>query len=167
LNLGSRFGLYSLAGCVTLLPLLVLPAMVGVLVDGGVLDEGRAGWAASLGFFGSAAISMVLAFFMHRVDLRKIATGALVLAAAGDAMSAMLGAQPELLLVTRFVTGMGTGAAYTAIVAAFARERHVDRGYGAFITLQFIISGVGLYLLTVNAEALGYRGMYLTFAARV
>ena len=43
MNLVSRFGIYSIAGTITLMPLLVLPALVGVLVDESTLSEVQAG----------------------------------------------------------------------------------------------------------------------------
>jgi MFS family permease len=163
-TLFNRFGIYSLAGCISLMSLLVLPAMVGVLVDESTLTEEQAGLAASIGFFGAAAIAFVMAFRMHSLDLRKTAIIGFVLAAAGDACSGFVADHSTLFMFIRFMTGMAGGAAYTAIVAAFARERHVDRGYGLFITLQFIVSGLGLYLVPVYSAWLSVTGMYLVFA---
>ena len=164
MTLLGRFGIYSLAGCISLMSLLVLPAMVGVLVDESPLTEEQAGVAASIGFFGAAAIAFVMAFRMHRLDLRKTAMLGFLLAALGDASSGFIADQPALFMLVRFMTGVATGAAYTAIAAAFAREKHVDRGYGIFITLQFTISGFGLYLVPVYSAWLSVTGIYLIFA---
>jgi hypothetical protein len=68
-------------------------------------------------------------------------------------------------LPVRLAAGVGAGAAYTVVVAAFARLPDVDRGYGLFVTLQFIVSGIGLYLLPVYSRALGVEGMFLSIAA--
>jgi MFS family permease len=163
-SLVKRFSIYSLAGTISLMSLLVLPAMVGVLVDESPLTEAQAGLAASAGFFGAAAIAFVMAFHMHGLNLRKTAMVAFALAAVGDAACGFIVDQAGLFMAARFVTGVAGGAAYTAILAAFARERHVDRGYGMFITLQFIVSGLGLYLLPVYGGWLNVTGMYLVFA---
>ncbi len=45
-----QFSVYSVIGTASFLPLLVLPAMVGVLVDEAALSESFAGWAASANF---------------------------------------------------------------------------------------------------------------------
>lgn len=164
MTLLNRFGIYSLAGCISLMSLLVLPAMVGVLVDESSLTEEQAGLAASIGFFGAATIAFIMAFRMHSLDLRKTAMFAFILAAVGDAYSGFVADQPTLFMLIRFLTGIAGGAAYTAIIAAFAREKHVDRGYGLFITLQFIVSGLGLYLVPVYSAWLSVTGMYLIFA---
>jgi MFS family permease len=164
-TLPGRFGIYSLAGCISLMSLLVLPAMVGVLVDESPFTEEQAGLAASIGFFGAAAVAFFMAFRMHRLDLRRTAMLAFLLAALGDASSGFIVNHPALFMFIRFMTGVAGGAAYTAIVAAFAREKHVDRGYGIFITLQFIVSGLGLYLVPVYSPWLSVTGLYLIFAA--
>lgn len=164
MNLVSRFGIYSVAGTITLMPLLVLPALVGVLVDESTLSEAQAGWAASIGFLGSALIALVMAFRMHHLDLRITAMLAFGFAIIGDAVSGFLVDHVFIFMLIRFLTGIGAGAAYTAVVAAFAREPHTDRGYGLFITLQFIVSGIGLYLLPVYGSVLNVKGVYLGFA---
>jgi predicted MFS family arabinose efflux permease len=158
-----EFFLYSAVGIVSLMPLLVLPATVGVLVDEIAMPESFAGWVASAGFIGAAVIALILAFRMHHIDLRRLAIAALAFAAVGDAVSAFAASETTLFLAIRFCTGLGTGAAYVAAVSAFARFDNCEQGYGVFITLQFIVSGLGLYLLPVFSASLGVTGMYLSF----
>jgi len=165
MSLLGRFGIYSVIGVISLVPLLVLPAMIGTLVDESSLGEARAGWSASLNFFGGAAAALLMALRMHRLDLRRVAVLAFAVAALGDLASAFSANQAELFLPARLLAGIGAGAAYTVVVAAFARLPDVDRGYGLFITLQFIISGAGLYVLPVYSPALGVEGMFLSIAA--
>jgi len=164
MTLLGRFGVYSLIGTISLMPLLVLPAMIGTLVDETILSEALAGWSASLNFFGGAAAALIMALRMHRLDLRRVASVAFAVAAVGDLASAFSGNHAALFLAIRFVTGIGAGAAYTVVVAAFARLSDVDRGYGLFVTLQFIVSGLGLYGLPVYSEILGVEGMFLSIA---
>lgn len=163
-NLGL-FAAYSFIGSVTLMPLLVLPAMVGVLVDRAGLSESLAGWAAASGALGGALAAMALALRMHRLDLRKTATIALAVAMVADTASAYAAAPTLAFIAIRFVTGVVIGAAHVAAISAFPRLPDFERGYGLFVTLQFIVSGLGLYLLPVYSEELGAHGMYLSFAA--
>lgn len=165
MQLVYRFGIYSVLGSIPLMSLLVLPAAVGVLVDESSLSESQAGWAASINFIGGALVALVMAFQMQKLDLRRVAVWAFLFSALGDGLSAFAADNTTLFMAIRFATGIGTGAAYTVAIAAFARERHVDRGYGIFVTLQFIISGLGLYFLPVYSSLLGVTGMYLGFAA--
>ena len=160
-----RFGLLSVIGCITLMPLLVLPAMVGTLIDETTLTETQAGWSASLNFLGGAIIAGLMALRMHRLDLSKVAAIGLLIAAIGDGLSGFSAGHAPVFLFVRFCTGVGAGAAYTAVLAAFARLPDVDRGYAVFVTLQFTLSGLGLFLLPVFSQYLGASGMFLTIAA--
>jgi predicted MFS family arabinose efflux permease len=164
-NLYPRFGVYSVLGCLTLLNLLVLPAMVGVVTDHTLLTEAQSGWAASANFMAASMVALFMALRMHRLHLRHVAIAGLLLAAASDLASAHVAGSLYAFLAGRFMAGIGAGAAYTAVVAAFARLPEVDRGYGVFVTLQFIVSGLGLYILPVFSADLGFSGMFYAFAA--
>jgi predicted MFS family arabinose efflux permease len=160
----SRFCAYSVIGTVTLMPLLVLPAMVGVLVDDTGMSESFAGWVASANFSGGALIGLLIALRIHRLDLKRTAAIGLAIAIGLDTLSAFVVTPHAGFLLLRFMTGLAAGAAHVAALSAFARHDDVDRGYGMFVTLQFIVSGLGLYVLPVYSEQLGVTGMYLMFA---
>lgn len=163
-NLG-KFCTFSVIGTVALMPLLILPALIGVLVDESLMSESFAGWSASVNFAGGALVALVMAFRMHRLHQRKTAVLALALAMAGDLASGFATGSEAAFLAARFVAGVGAGAAYTIALAAFARFADVERGYGIFVTLQFIVSGIGLYVLPVYSPYLGTPGMFLLIAA--
>ncbi len=160
-----QFSVYSVIGTVSFLPLLVLPAMVGVLVDEAALSEGFAGWVASANFFGFSLVALLMAFQMHRVDLRRIATVGLAIAVVADAVSAYLAAPTAAFLLIRFITGSANGAAQIAALAAVARLDDAERGFGLVITLQFIAAALGCYILPIYSTELGATGMFLLFAA--
>lgn len=159
-----QFGMLSILGTITLMTLLVLPAMVGTLVDETSLTEVQAGWSASLNFLGGATIAGLMALRMHHLDLRRISMFGFLLAATGDALAGFSADHAWLFMALRFFTGVGSGIAYTSVLAAFARLPEVDRGYALFVTLQFVVSGLGLFFLPVFSEALGARGMFLSLA---
>jgi MFS family permease len=161
----ARFCIFSIIGTVALLPLLILPAMIGVLVDESSMTESFAGWSASVNFAGGALVALAMAFRMHRLDLRRIAAIALALAMAGDIASGLAVNSDAGFLTARFLAGIGAGAAYTIALAAFARFADVERGYGIFVTLQFVVSGIGLYVLPVYSALLHTPGMFLLIAA--
>ena len=128
MTLLGRFGVYSVIGTISLLPLLVLPAMIGTLVDETLLGETRAGWSASLNFFGGAVAAGVMALRMHRLDLRRVAYQSFALAAAGDIASAFSANHTLLFPAIRRVARNVSGAAYTEVLGAFARLPHVYPG---------------------------------------
>jgi predicted MFS family arabinose efflux permease len=161
----SRFAVFSVIGSVTLMPLLVLPAMVGVLVDQAGMSESMAGWSASLHFAGSAVIGLLMSLRIHHLNLRQAGSLALALAFGMDIVSAFTAGPTILFLAVRTVAGVMLGVAYVAAATSFARYDDYERGFGLFITLQFIISGVGLYIVPVYSDELGARGLFLAFAA--
>ena len=147
------------------MPLLVLPAMIGVLVDQANMSESLAGWSASMNFMGAAGIGMLMSVRIHHLNLRQVATLALVLAVAADIASAFTAGPTVTFLVVRTIAGAMLGAAYIAAASSFARYDGYERGFGIFVTLQFIISGLGLYVVPVYSDELGARGLFLMFAA--
>ncbi len=161
----SRFAVFSVIGSITLMPLLVLPAMVGVLVDQAHMSESLAGWSASLNFLGAAIIGLLLSFRIHHLNLRQVGTLALALAAVADLASAAATGSTMAFLVVRLFAGAALGAAYVTAASSFARYDGYERGFGLFVTLQFTISGLGLYALPVYSDELGARGLFIIFAA--
>jgi predicted MFS family arabinose efflux permease len=160
-----QFSVYSVIGTVSFLPLLVLPAMVGVLVDEAALSESFAGWVSSANFVGFSLVALIMAFRMHRVDLCRLATVTLAFAVVADVISAYLAAPTAAFLLIRFIAGSANGAAQIAALSAIARIDDAERGFGLLITLQFIVAALGCYILPVYSAELGATGMFLLFAA--
>jgi predicted MFS family arabinose efflux permease len=160
----SRFAVFSVIGSITLMPLLVLPAMIGVLVDRAGMSESLAGWSASLNFLGSAVIGLLMSLRIHHLSLRRVGMAALALAIIADLASAVTAGPTTTFLAVRTIAGIVLGAAYVTAASSFARFDDYERGFGLFVTLQFIISGLGLYVVPVYSEALGARGLFVSFA---
>ncbi len=146
------------------MPLLVLPAMIGVLVDQAGMSESFAGWSASLNFLGVAIVGLVISLKVHHINLRKLGRLALVLAIFADLISATTIGSTTIFLVVRVIAGITLGAGYIAAVSSFARYDDYERGFGIFVTLQFMISGTGLYLVPVYSDWLGASGLFYLFA---
>lgn len=162
----ARTTALALLGCVTLLPLLILPLMVGGFVDYLGLEENQAGWLASAGFLGAALAALLLAFRMHHLDLVRLAFFSLLLMIIADALSAFTGAETRAWLAAlRFLSGLGGGLAYGAVMGSFASWKEPDRAYGLFMAMQFAVSAAGLYLLPIWLPFLGIKGLFLGLAA--
>ncbi len=146
------------------MPLLVLPAMIGVLVDNAGMSDSTAGWSASTGFLASAVIGLVMSLRIHHLNLRRVAVMTLLLALVADLASAMTAGDSVLFFVARALSGIGLGAAYVAAVSSFPRFDGFERGFGIFVTMQFTVSGLGLYVVPVYADQIGAQGLFLAFA---
>jgi MFS family permease len=160
----SRTARICVIGSTSLLPILVLPVMVGGFVDLLGLSESEAGWLASAGFFGAAGMALPLAFRIHRLDLRKLAWLGLLLMAVTDGISISAASLPITLLIgLRMVSGAASAAAYGAVMSSFASWREPDRAYGFFMAVQFAVSAVGLFLLPHWLPDVGIAGLFGLF----
>lgn len=160
----KRTALVALPGCVSLMPLLVLPVMVGGFVDDLNLGEREAGLLASAGFLGAACTALVLSFRIHHLDLRRIALLGLIVMAITDGLSIAAASMPlQLLTALRFTSGSASAAAYGAVISAYASWREPDRAYGLFMAVQFAVSGIGLYLLPTAIPHIGVAGIFAMF----
>jgi hypothetical protein len=159
----SIWGL-TLLGCTTLIPILIGPVIVGVLIDSGGFTPGDAGLTAGYGAVGSVAVALACALTMHRLPLRSLALAGMVLGTLANALAAFTFEDRTLFYVLRAVSAMGEGAAYAAIMSAFAREEGSERCYGLFMMLQFGIAGVFLWALPTYLPDLSVQALYLGFA---
>ena len=154
----------SFLGSVAILPLLVLPVMVGSLVDYLGMTESLAGWAAAAGFLGGALAAVVISLRIHHLDLRKLALYGLLVMLTCDAACIAAPSLPTwLFFALRFLSGIGAAGAYASVMSAFARTRQPDRAYGLFMAMQFAGSAIGLYGLPFLLPLAGIEGLYISF----
>ena len=130
----SRILFLSALGCVPLMGLLVLPVLVGGFVDDLGLSERDAGLLASASFLGAAVAALILAPLIGRLNLRRLATvGLLIMAVADGACIFVDRLSIEVLVVLRFLSGLGSAGVYGAVMGGFAGFRQPDRAYGLFM----------------------------------
>ncbi len=156
----------SVLGSVSLMPLLILPTMVGALVDYAGFTEAEAGWVAAVGFAGSALGAIVAGLRIRHFDPRILGVVGLIFLAVFDAASIFAGHLPTWLFVTfRFFSGLGGAVAYAAVMATIATMSNPERGYGVFMVLQFGLSAIGLYGLPFLLPVIGVSGLFLILSA--
>jgi MFS family permease len=155
----------SILGSVAVLPILILPTMVGALVDYVGFTEAQAGWVAAAGFSGSALGAIVVGLRIRHLDPQRLAFLGLVTLAAFDAASMFVSHLPVWLFVTlRFISGIGGAAVFASVLTTIAASANPDRGYGIFMAFQFALSAIGLYGLPSVLPVNGVMGMYLLMA---
>ncbi|MEM9257942.1 MAG: MFS transporter [Pseudomonadota bacterium] len=154
----------SLLGCVTLIPILIGPIIVGVLVDYGGLSDTQAGVTAGYSAIGSVSAALVCALNMHRLPLRRLAIGGLLLAMIVNVLAALSLDHLSLFYGLRALAALGEGMAYAAVMSSFARYSDSERCYGLFMMLQFGIAGVALWALPTFAPTMSATTLYLGFA---
>jgi len=156
----------SILGSVAIMPILILPTMIGALIDYTGFTESEAGWLAAAGFTGSALGAIAAGLRIRHLDPQKLAVFGLVVLGTFDAASALVGQLPPRVFVAlRLISGLGGAMTYAAVVASIASTANPERGYGVFMVLQFGLSAVGLYALPYALPGIGVIGMYLTLAS--
>jgi MFS family permease len=159
-----RTVLLSFLGSISLMPLLVLPVMVGSFVDYLALSDSEAGYVASAGFLGGATAAIVISLRIHHMDLRRMAYAGLGLMVVADGGSIAAAQMPFwLFVILRFLSGIGGAAAYASVMGSFAGWRQPDRAYGLFMAIQFAFSAVGLYGLPWILPQTGVAGILVLF----
>lgn len=152
----------AVLGSISILPLLILPSMVGALVDGAGLSESQAGWVAAVGSFGGALAAIAIALRIRHLDPRRLAVIGLVGLAVFDGASALVHSLPVgVFLALRALSGVCGAAAYAAVMSTYASLPNSERGYGMFTVFQFGLSGLGLYVLPLALPSIGVAGLYL------
>ncbi|MEM8943467.1 MAG: MFS transporter, partial [Pseudomonadota bacterium] len=130
----------AILGCVTLIPILIGPIIVGVLVDYGGLTDTQAGLTSGYGAIGSVSIALLCALTMHRLPLRKLAYAGLTVAIVTNVLAAYQIESLPLFYALRALNTFGEGATYAAVMSSFARQPNSERCYGLFMMLQFGIA---------------------------
>lgn len=155
----------SVLGSVAILPILILPTLVGALVDYASFTEAEAGWVVAVGFAGSALGAISVGLRIQHLDPRLLAVAGLAALAVFDALSMLVNQLPVWVFVSfRFISGIGGAVAYAAVMASIAASKIPERGYGIFMVFQFGISAVGLYGLPLVLADIGIVGTFLTMA---
>ncbi|MGI9205330.1 MAG: MFS transporter, partial [Woeseiaceae bacterium] len=148
-----------------ILPILILPTMVGALIEYSGFTESEAGWLATAGFVGSALGAIVIGLRIRHIDPRRLVIAGVLALALFDGLSALVSYIPIPLFVAfRFLSGLGGAAAYAAVVASIATMASPERGYGTFTVFQFGISAIGLYGLPYVLPLVGAAGMFVLMA---
>lgn len=152
----------AVLGSIAILPLLILPTMVGALVDYAGFTESAAGWVAAAGGAGSALAAIAIGLRIRHLDPRTLAFAGMLVMAIFDAASMLVHELPVwLFLALRGISGLGGAAAYAAVMASYAAMPVPERGYGVFMVFQFALSALGLYVLPLALPSIGATGMYL------
>jgi MFS family permease len=155
----------AILGSISILPLLILPTMVGALVDYAEFTEAQAGWVAAVGFAGNALAAIAVGLRIRHLDPRNLAVIGMLALGLFDALSMLVAGIPVwLFLAFRALSGIGGAAATAAVMASYAAMPNSERGYGTFVVFQFALSALGLYVLPLVLPAIGATGMYLGLA---
>jgi predicted MFS family arabinose efflux permease len=143
---------------------IVQPGFVQGLVQNLGFDDQSAGYAASIEVWGITATTLVMTFFSHRFNWRKVITGSLLLVAVANA--ACIGVHSkEAFVALRFVAGAGAGSLISLSFTTVGLTENPDRNFGYLIMWVLLYGAVVLYLMPAAYAVSGMTGTLIFFAA--
>jgi predicted MFS family arabinose efflux permease len=137
----------------------VVPLLLGIAIDGFRLSKLQGGVIGVVEAGAAPIVALALAPLVHRVPLRSVAIGGMIVSIAAEFLSNFAAGFSELLLL-RTVAGAGLGGAFAAANSVAASMRNPSKVYGIALAAALFIIGLVTALLGAAAQRYGYRGAY-------
>jgi len=142
---------------------IVQPGFVQGLVEKLGFDDQSAGYAASIEVWGITATTLLMTFFAHRFNWRKVIAVSLLLVAVSNA--ACIGIHDKTVFVAlRFLAGAGAGSLISLSFTTVGLTSNPDRNFGYLIMWVLLYGAVVLYLMPATYALSGMTGVLLFFA---
>lgn len=143
---------------------IVQPGFVQGLVEKLGFDDQAAGYAASIEVWGITATTLVMTFFSHRFNWRKVLTASLLLVAVSNALC--IGVHDrQVFVLLRFLCGAGAGSLISLSFTTVGLTRNPDRNFGYLIMWVLLYGAIVLYLMPAAYSLTGMTGVLAFFAA--
>jgi len=162
-NLRIFFAL-SFIAVMSIYPVLTLPVMIGILMDHAGMSSFSAGWLTAVGTLSTASAGFIMSIKMDNKNLRKLSRFTLIIAIFADLLSAFTAGTTIIFFLIRVIWGLAMGVAHASSVSSIAHYDNFKQGFGIYVGLQFIVSGIGLYIIPVYADIIGVTGFFIGFA---
>lgn len=149
---------------VGLLTLLMLPFLMGAMMDGLGLTEGTTGLILSVEFTLAMVSSLLISPYINRVPRRTIAIAGTLMAIAANILSAYI-TDVALLISVRAFAGFGAGLALAAGNSVIASAEDPDKTAGQ-VNVLFVVLMIAVMLgFGFIADNFGLTGTYYGVAA--
>ena len=153
----------SFIAVVTIYPVLTLPAMIGLLMDHAEMTSFSAGWVVAIGTFSTATAGFLMSMRIDKQNIKGLCRVTLVIAILMDLISAFTANMIIVIFLVRILWGLAMGVAHASSISSIAHYENFKHGYGLYVGLQFIVSGLGLYLVPVYSDLIGVEGFFIAF----
>jgi len=142
---------------------IVQPGFVEGLVRYLDFDARSAGYAASIEVWGITATTLLMTFFAHRFNWRRVITVSLLLVAVSNALC--IGVHDkEIFVALRFLAGVGSGSLISLSFTTVGLTDNPDRNFGYLIMWVLLYGAVVLYVMPGVYALTGMTGALLFFA---
>ena len=95
---------------------------------------------------------------------QKFSRIALLIAICMDLLSAFSASATIIFFLMRVIWGIAMGITHAISISSIAHYDNYKHGYGIYVGLQFIVSGIALYIVPVYSDLIGVMGFFIGFA---
>lgn len=142
---------------------LILPVVVGALIDILGLTSRQAGFMATAEFIGMAAGNLVIASLIHSWNRRSLGFLMLLLMIAGNITSVFADGFAALF-ITRTICGLSEGALVALMTAVVVSTRAPERIFASFSIANLIIAAISFKIIPGIIAAWGTNGAFVWLA---
>ena len=166
-DLNSPKAIIGAIGVMVMVPMffLVMPMYVGALSDEYGFTHAQIGYLISIELGSAALASLTALFWLRQVNWRTVLLVFLILLAAMNVLSILVGGAYEKLLLIRAVAGFSAGAMMAIALAALGDTQNQDRNFAFGVIGQLGISGCLLLVLPYFIGSWGAASVFTVFLA--
>ena len=143
--------------------LLILPVLVGGMVDQFGWGDKEVGWLASADMAGSAIASLLALTFIARINWKKTTYVAIVFAITGNIVSVYADGFASLMAI-RIMTGFSNGFILSIVFVGLCHSSNPERFFGVYVFTQLTLQALLLAALPTVLNAYGMPAIYLILA---
>ncbi|MEJ8566988.1 MFS transporter [Elongatibacter sediminis] len=143
--------------------IILMPMLVGGVIDDLGFTEQQAGFIASLEGMGLVLAALVAALWVRKVSWTMALAAGCIATAVLNAVTANL-QDYQLFLVLRFLAGFTGGSVFALTVAALGDNRHPDRAFGIAQVVQGAMMFVAFAAAAPILERWSVGGLYYMLA---
>ena len=142
---------------------IVQPGFVQGLVGHLGFDDQSAGYAASIEVWGITVTTVLMTFFAHHFNWRRVIAVSLVIVALSN-LSCVWAHDKTVFVGLRFVAGVGCGSLISLSFTTVGLTSNPDRNFGYLIMWVLLYGAIVLYLMPAAFSISGMTGPLLFFA---
>jgi len=139
------------------------PVLVSSMIEHSGYAPGATGYIASAEVFGIALTNLTLTFAGARLSWRMLSAAGLVLILIGGALSLSATPVVSLMIVARFISGLGSGLLISRSYAAAGLTSNADKMLGYILAGSTAHTAAASLLLPIAAEQWGTAAIFIYF----
>lgn len=144
--------------------LILMPMIVGGLIDTYGMSEQQVGNIAALEGMGIVVASIIASFWIRKVSWTKTLVVSMLFTALFNYISAHI-SDYSVLLAVRFLTGISAGTVFAITVAALGDNKEPDRAFGIAQAVQGVMMFAAFAAAPMVMEGWAVSGLYNMLAA--